>query len=307
MVCILKKAFFCLDNGEYLRVGVDASTGHKDSEAERVAYRAAEDFIKKTGYSENIDVISRAAIDRSLHSTNEKGARLVDTMGSSFDRSNNLRKEAETHYQEAASYRTGASHSQENGIQSRININQEFLNYAAKQPATYGKGTMGVMNVLGMMSRDPEYAKMTVDGFSRELARSHLSTWNTSAPHSQQGINNIYQNNASSISNKANTDLQKQQTADKGALQASAEQKGLTNEKLVDTSIKDLAESKFETNKQALQQGKDQLNNVELAKEQKFKEAQAREKQERDYGTVRDHVMRRDDIRKNISDKLDDK
>ena len=283
---------------------VDWTTQHKDSEAERKVYREAEDFIKKSGYSENIDVISRAAIDRTLHTTNDKGARLADTMGSSFDRSNSLRKESDTHYQEAVSLRNGASHSQEEGVQARVNINQEFLKYAANQPGTNGRGTMGIMNVLGHMNKDPEYAGLLVDHFARDYAKSHLSSWGSGMPHSQQDVKQIYQNNAESLSNKANSDLQRQQMLDKEQIARASEQKGLTRENLVDTSIKGAAESRFEKNNQAIQQEKNQLNSAELAKEQKINTIKAEEKQERGYGILRDDLSR-NKIRKNISDKID--
>ena len=85
----------------------------------------------------------------------------------------------------------------------------------------------------------------------------------------------------------------------------SAEQNGLINENLIDASSKRLAGSKFETNTQAVRQADEKLNTSALSKEQKFKSLAAVEQQERDHGLLRTDY-RRDKIRKNISNKIDD-
>jgi len=287
-------------------VGVDATTQHKDSDSERKVYRAAEDFIKKSGYSENIEIVSRAAIDHSFHSNNEKGARLLESMSGSFDRSNTYRKDADAHFQEAASYRKVASHSEESAVHTGVNGGQDFLKFISNLPDASGRGPMGVMTAIGKL-KDPVTAKLFAEHFARERAKEQLSTLGQGVPHSSQEVKQIHQNNTESISAPASVDLQKQQIINKGVVTTSAGQKGLLDENLVDTSAKGLAEAKFEKNKQALQQQNDQLNNAGLTKEQNFKEARLREKQERDgdYGVLRDHFDRRDELKKNVTDKID--
>lgn len=287
--------------------GVDWTTQHKDSDAERRILSDAENFAKKSGYSENVDMVSRAAIDHSFHSNNEKGARLLDSMGSSFDKSNSLRKDADAHFQQAASYRNVASHAEENAVQTNVNAGQAFLDYIANQPGPNGHGRMGVMTAVSAL-RDPENAKLFAEHFARDYANRNLSSLGQGVPHSQQEIRQIHQNNAESISTQANVDLQKHQTVNKGQVMTSAGQRELLNESLVDASVKGLAESKFEANKQVLQQHKDQLDNAELAKEQKFSAAETQEKQARDNGILHDATFTsRKETRKNISDKLDKK
>lgn len=282
---------------------IEGITTHKDSEAEHRVYKEAEDFIKKSGYSENVDIVSRAAKDHNFHSNGEKGARSLDSIGSSFDRANSLRKDSDAHFQQAASYRNVASHAEENAVQTNVNAGQAFLDFIANQPGTNGRGRMGIMTAVGEL-RDPENAKLFAEYFARDYANRHLSTLGQGVPHSQQEVKQMHQNNAEAISTKASVDLQKQQVVNKERVAAVVEQKGLLNDQLVDDSVKGSAESKFETNKQALQQQKEQLNSAELNKEQKFSAAETQEKKERGYGIFRDN-RHRDDIRKNISDKLD--
>lgn len=287
-------------------VGVDATTQHKDSETERKILSNAESFVKKSGYSESVDIVQRAAIDHSLHGTNEKGARLLDTMGSSFDRSNSLRKESNAHLQESEGLRKIASHAEENAVHINTNVGQDLFEYTTNLPGYSGRGRIGVQGAVEAL-RDHEMRNAIFAGFGHHYAKHNLSKVGQGMPQSQQDIKQIFQGDANSITNKANSDISKQQVVSKEQVAISAGQKGLTDKNLVDTSAKELAEDKFETNKQELQQQNDQLNNAGLTKEQNFKEARIQEKQERDgdYGILQDHFGRRDELKKNVTDKID--
>jgi conjugal transfer mating pair stabilization protein TraG len=260
--------------------GVERIITNNDTAKEQKLYSYAEDYVKKTGYSESIDFVQRAAIDRSLHTTNEKGARLVESMTGSFEKASHLRKESETHFQEAEGYRRAASYSQEHGIQIRENANQEFVKFVTTQPNVMrGGGTMSAQNVLNLISRDSEFRQTALEHFSQNYVKSNLSNWNQGMASSQQAIKHTYQNNASSISSQGNQELQKQQVANKEQVQTNAEQKGLLKENFIDTSVKDVAEGRFKNNQHAIQQTKDKLDTAELIKENKFNEEKDAAKQ----------------------------
>ncbi len=288
--------------GVNAEAGVDSSIYNKSSANEQKLYSYAEDYVKKSGYSENVDLVQRAAIDRTLHTTNDKGARLVESMTGSFENSNNLRKESEAHYQEAESHRIAASRSQEEGVQTRVNMQQGFLEFISKQPSTYGSGTMSVQTVLGLMNRDPEYGKTLVNHFAHNYAKSNLSNWNQGMASSQQDIKHIYQNKANAITNQGNQELQKQQNVSKEQVQVSSRQKGLLKENFIDTSVKDIAEDSVRENKKEIQVSKDQLNNIELTKEQKFNEEKEAAKQYRS-GVITD-AIKSDKARNGIASML---
>jgi conjugal transfer mating pair stabilization protein TraG len=286
--------------------GVDGSIQNYSTANEQKLYSYAEDFIKKSGYSESVDHIQRAAIDKTLHTSNEQGARLVESMGGSFDRASSLRKDAETHYQEAASYRNGASQLRETGIQTRTQAQQEFVEYLKKQPSVYGQGNMSAQSVLAKWQHDPRYGQMLVDGFMQGHAKNNLSNWSSNIPNSQQGIKEVYQNNANTIMDKGNQALQQQQLTNKEQVKASADKEGLLKENFIDTSAKNLAEAGIKENQQKIQQGKDKLDAIELSKEQKFKEESAAIKQHRS-GVIKDALKALIvDPRKKIQDKLDE-
>ena len=275
--------------GVNANVGVDSVIQDINTAREQKLYTQAEDYVKKTGYSENVDLIQRAAIDRSLHTTNEQGARLVESMGGHFESSRHLRKESETHFQEAEAHRKAASHSQEVGIQTRTNIQQEFLGFIGSQPNPHGPGNMSIQTVLGTMKKDPEYTKTLVDGFTHNYAKANLSNWNQGMANSQSDIQHVYKQQEASISNQGNRGVQKQQFANKEQLRTSAEQKGLLRNDLIDTSVKNVAEARIRENKQEIQRSKEQLNTVELTKEQKFAEEKESAKQFRG-GVINDSI-----------------
>ena len=251
---------------------VEGSIQNSSTANEKKLYSYAEDFVKKSGYSENVDLVQRAAIDKTLHTSNEQGARLVESMGGSFDRSNSLRKDSETHYQEAISLRNGASQMRETGIQNRTQGQQELVEFIKKQPNEQGQGNMSVQQVVAKWHHDPEYGKMLVDSFMQKHAKTYLSNWNSDIPNSQQGIKEIYQNNANAITDKGSQALQQQQLADKKQVRESADKEGMFKENFIDTSAKDLAEAGIKENQQKIQQGKKELAKTEAAKEQKFEE-----------------------------------
>ena len=251
---------------------VEGGIQNSSTANEKKLYSYAEDFVKKSGYSESVDHVQRAAIDKTLHTSNEQGARLVESMGGSFDRSSSLRKDAETHYQEAISLRNGASQMQETGIQTRTQGQQGLVEFIKKQPNEQGQGNMSVQQVLAKWHHDPEYGKMLVDGFMQGYAKKHLSNWSPNIPNSQQGIKEIYQNNANAITGKGSQALQQQQLADKEQVRGLADKEGMLKENFIDTSAKDLAEAGIKENQQKIQQGKDELARTESVKEQKFNE-----------------------------------
>jgi len=275
--------------GGSAKFGTESQVQNYDLAKEQKLYSYGEDFVKKSGYSESVDLVQRAAIDRTLHTNNEQGARLVESMGGSFDRSNHLRKDSETHYQESVGRREAASHSQEHGIQTRVNAQQKFLDFISKQPNPHGTGYMSVQSVLGLMSRDSEYSKTLVSHFAHNYARSNLSNWSQGMASSPQDIKHAYQNNSEAITNQGDIGLQKQQVVSKEQVHVSAEKKGLLNENLVDTSTRTIAENRFKENKQAIQQEKEQMANKELVKEQKFKEEADEVKQYRS-GVISDGI-----------------
>lgn len=272
--------------------GIDGSVGQKDSAAERRLYNAAEDFVQKTGYSENIDTISKAAVDHSLVTTGEKGARLVDNMGASFDQSNNLRKESDAHFQEAQSYRKVASYAEDNAVRVNVNASQKFLDYVANQPNAYtGTGKAGVLNAVKQL-KDPDHAKTVADHFGRDYAKSHLSTWGKGMPHSGEDIKQIHQTGIKHIYDGASaSQLQSKFVEDKNNIKAVADDKELTKENLVNTSIKDTAESKLATNQQNMRQASDRVSADALAKEQKLRKEEAITKESRNQGMAKDALQ----------------
>ena len=260
--------------GPNFKVGLEGSASSKRSTQDQKVYRDAEEHISKTGYSKNIDLVARASIDKSIHTTDEKGARIVESMGGSFEKAYHLREESQAHYQEAEGYRMQVSYLQEAGVQVRTNVNQEALRWFAEQQKPDGSGKLGVQGALGLMKEAPERSNALIKQFAHDYAKSHVSVWGQGYAHSQQDIKETYQDNASIIAKQGGVELQKHQTANKEQVHSKAEQRGLLKENFVDTSLKNAVATNIGANKQEIERAKDRLDKSELTKEQQLKKGE---------------------------------
>ena len=105
------------------RTGADQSSSVDKSSL----YDAAKSYVKDSGYSQNVDVVERAARDKQFRTNSEEGNRLVDNMGASYDQAISYRAESTNSLQKADSYRRSASEAEEHSGSYRIPWIKNYL------------------------------------------------------------------------------------------------------------------------------------------------------------------------------------
>ena len=238
--------------GQLLGIRGAASAGYRhdatntDSTRLGDTYAAAKDFIHDTNFAHNVDVVARAAQEKSLRSSNEEGQRLIDNMGSSFDTAQSTRHEMMSSLQAAESYRRSASLTEENAVSINSNAGQVVFETLQKQG-------MGASEIENLMTHHPEQAQQlaqdAVQGYSQSL-RDH---WSHDLPVSEAAVVSDAQANHQKIPSDVSIQNNDQENHTKIATHAIEE--GFHRDHFVDSS------SKINTEKQIA------LNNKEITNE----------------------------------------
>ena len=137
-------------------------------------YSKAAEFMKTSQFSATVDTALRSIQDKSFHTQNESGQRLVDGINSSWDRAKQARHEVVANYQKSQSYHEMASYAEENAVNINANYSQRLFEFIANQPGTQGQGKMG-MSSVDAIARDPELARSYVNDFIRQEANQLFS------------------------------------------------------------------------------------------------------------------------------------
>lgn len=263
-------------------LGASRTATHSSSTDEGKSYSEAKDFLRDNHYSENVDIISRAAQDKSLRINNEKGARLVDNMGSSFDQAEGYRRELQSSLQQAESYRLQASRAEEDAFRIDAAAQNEFQSFIANHPGTDGKGKLGIDSVPHIM-HDPELR----DKFLKEFAGSYKTkienNWDHGLSHSDQAIKNTYQKNNQHLPNASS--IKSTSEHNNKQIQDRAEKIGLTSNHLIDHSIKKQVENTMVDHAKTVYEKNQSINQDGNAIQDKVHQEQSKK---RHGGLIRD-------------------
>lgn len=214
----------------------DFDSGHSTSET----FAAAKDFVRDSNYSQSVDTVLRATQDHSLRSGSEEGQRVINNIGSSFDKATAARQDMSSNFQQAESYREMASVAQENAININSNASQPFLEWLAKQPGTNGRGAMGMRAAESVLT-DPELARGYASSFSQGYAKSMLSNWGSHLPHSQQAVHKAYEQNNHTVLGEGS--VQSSVNNNQDILQASINTSGVVQKSAIDSTIRPATEA----------------------------------------------------------------
>lgn len=220
-------------------LGASRTAGHNNSTDKGSLYSDAKDFLKDSHYSESVDIISRAAQDKSLRINNETGSKLVDNMGSSFEHAEGYRRDTQSSLQQAESYREQASRTEEDAVRIDTIGTQEFVNYVASQPGSNGEGTLGADSVRHIM-RDPGLRDHYLKSFTEHYKSELESKWSHGLSHSSQSIQKTYNSNNKRLPNSSH--IKNVNQSDHHQMEERARSSGLTPNHLIDYSIKNQAE-----------------------------------------------------------------
>lgn len=185
------------------KLGVNAGLdiggrGERDwthSHENRELFSAAQSFVHNTNYSENVDIAVRGIQEHSYRASNEEGQRLIDNIGSSFDRANQARHEMMSNFQQAQSYRTAASFAEENAATINSNANQEFMNSLTNQSHASPK------DIENTMVNHPLDAQAIANQFIQEQAKHYLQSFRHVAGSSPESITATFERNNHSVPN----------------------------------------------------------------------------------------------------------
>jgi conjugal transfer mating pair stabilization protein TraG len=216
-------------------LGGSRSATHNSSTDAGSMYSKAKDFLTDQHYSENVDMIARAAQDKSLRTNNETGNRLLDSLSASFDQAESSRHDRQNNLQLAQTYRANANKAEEYGARIGINGQQELMTYIAKQPNRDGSGTIGTTGVPAVM-RDPQLRGKYISQFVNTHRTEFEANWARDLPTSQQALENIYQKNNHTFQDEA--DVKRMDRNNRVNVTEKAQAQGLDSNRLIDYSIK---------------------------------------------------------------------
>lgn len=262
-------------------LGVDASAsvsgggsrtaGHNSSTDRGALFSEAQSYVRDQHYSENVDMVERAASDQSYRTNNEKSNRLMDSMSASFDKARSYRDDMNSNFSEAESARTNASLAQDNAQSINANANQQFMDWMSNQPGTNGQGKMGLHQAETLM-KDPNmqmyYAKQYMEQHRSELT----SNWNHGMAHNKSQIESHSHANSRQISKSES--VSSGYRASSKEIDTRAHHQGLSPENFVNTSARenatrqlDAASDKVRKEHNVIsQKGSNQSSRVEVEK-----------------------------------------
>ena len=169
-----------------LRGEMDRSVSSQD----RTLYAAAQEFAHNTQFNQAVDTAIRGVQEHSYRTHNETGQRLVDNLGSSFDKAEQARHDILSNYQQAQSYRTAASVAEENAASINSSANQAFFEHLQKST-----NASHPSDIEKMMVHHPEMAEVQAKQFIQEKAQHFLRSFQASQGSSSQKILNTYEKN----------------------------------------------------------------------------------------------------------------
>lgn len=141
-----------IGGGALLKGGLNST--HTHSSSERELFAKAKDFVKQTGYQTALETIKNAAQEERFSKLDDTGKRLVSGIQTSSERSHQLREEASLQMQKAQSYQEMASWAKQHAGAISQSLNQEYVNWLAKQSLPNSKGSMGLHSAEHILTRD---------------------------------------------------------------------------------------------------------------------------------------------------------
>ena len=231
-----------------LDVGAKGEIDKTHSNESRELYSAAQDFVQNTNFSQSVDTAVRGVQEHSYRTSNEEGQRLVDNVGSSFDRATQARHEMTSNLQQAQSYREAASFAEENAATINSNASQAFMNSMVDQPHASTK------EIEGMMVNNPAAAQATAEQFVQEQAQQYLQNFHHAAGSSPESIKEEFGRSNHQV--PTDTDVVQKNIKDKAELQSIATDRGLKPGHIVDKQTEREAHSIIANSKLGANTGK---------------------------------------------------
>lgn len=256
-------------------LGGSRTAGHNNSTDKGSLYSDAKDFLKDSHYSENVDIISRAAQDKSLRINNEAGSKLVDNMGSSFEHAEGFRRDMQSSLQQAESYREQANKAEEDAVRIDTVGNQEFVNWVANQPGSDGTGKLGTDSVRHIM-HEPELRDKYLKSFAENYKKEIENKWSHGLPHSSQAIQKTYHENNKHIPNSSK--IQNTNKTEHQQMEERARTSGLTPNHLIDYSAKKQTEEIIKNNAEEVYKSHQSINKDGNVIQQKVENEKSRER-----------------------------
>ena len=110
--------------------------------------------------------------DDRFSQSNEEAKRLSQSIQGSMDKSDQYREEASRHVQQSQSYSESANWAKQNAVSINENLNQEYLEWVAKQPGGPGLGSMGVDAASSIIANNPHLNRTFQQSFMTEKLKS---------------------------------------------------------------------------------------------------------------------------------------
>jgi len=176
---------------------------HTASTDDRKLYSEAKDYVQNSGYSKHLDTVERAVHDKSLKINDDEGARFLNNLNTSLDKSTSAKYDMMQSQQETQSYRELAQKAEEGSLSISSNMGQVFTEWLATQKGTDGRGHMGAQMAENIFVHHPEIAQQYAKDFAKQYTKNLIQHSNAHLPSAyedirQKGIGNNQENEVSS-------------------------------------------------------------------------------------------------------------
>jgi len=255
--------------GAGANLGFRHSADHRDSTNSDTAYAQAQNYVQDTSFAQNADTVLRAAHDHSLRSSNEQGQRLIDNMGTAYDKAQTARSEAVSSYNSAQSYREMASYAEDNAVTINTNGGQVLMQRLQAQGMT-------PTQIENLMTQHPEQAQAVVQAAMQDYAQSMTEGWSHGMASDKAVIEKQAHLNNQTIDGEARIDTQHQQ--EKMKLETKAKNEGLAKADIVDREAKSETENLIAKTRAADSQDDKNLKQKESKLATKVKSEQSKKR-----------------------------
>lgn len=222
----------------------------------------AHSVMASSHYNENVDVLTRASKDASLRKSSENGSRYLHDVSHSLDKADHARQEWTATLQKADYLRKTASFMNDKGTGFRDNLNQEFIEFIAKQPNQHGTHEIGMPHANTIL-HDQQLRERYAEQFLQHKVENIMQKLPNGIMNSERNLHHQFQNNASNIGstshieaiNKSHHDLQNHLDHIKPYNHATA------------SDLHKDVEEKFTKQENKIQQSKQSINEAKLKQE----------------------------------------
>ena len=210
--------------------------GQYETDAQRnQAINDTVDFIKKSGYSENLDSISKATKDIKYGESQTEDQALSESFNASYDKIQSLRESNSVSEQKISKYGEALSSVHSNAVSINQNADQRFLEYLSTRQL-HGR-EIGMDTARKMFNSWDSNAQMYAKYFVRDVLKPEaLNNVSNSITQGKAAINTTFDN--TSVGS-----IDKQKAFE--SVYSKAASKGITRNVVQNQGLKDQVESKL--------------------------------------------------------------